>query len=131
MRIKKVVFTWKSIDKNPVYLGNMNRLDVIFEENNDFPIIYIDAGNVKIEDRSLEIDCKEVLNKVGEIDFEVPYDIRYPNNYSGDIWELIVNDKKYEGILEDPHYVVRIKKIIRFNAIQVYANKKLAGYIKN
>jgi len=131
MKIKKVVFTWKNIEKDSICLGNINRLDIVFEVGNDYPIIYIDAGNVKIEDRSLELDCKEVLSKIGEIDFGVPYDVRFPNNYSGDIWELIVNDKKYEGILEDPHYVVRIKRIIRFNAIQVYANKKLAGYIKS
>lgn len=131
MKVKKVVFTWENIDKGNVFLGNMQRLDIVFGEDEMYPIIYIDAGNIKIEDRSLELDAKEVLKKIGEIDFEMPCDLRYPNNYSGDIWKLQVNDKEYEGMLEDPHYIVRIKKIIRFNAIQVYANKKLAGYIKN
>jgi len=67
MKIKKVVFTWKNIEKDSICLGNINRLDIVFEVGNDYPIIYIDAGNVKIEDRSLELDCKEVLSKIGEL----------------------------------------------------------------
>lgn len=131
MKIKKVVFTWKRMGKDPIHCGNMNRLDIVFEENLERPIIVIDTDGIKIEDKTFDIDNKEVLKKIGEIDFDLPYDIKYPNNYSGNIWELCINDKKYEGMLEDPHYVVKIKKIIRFTAIQVYANKKLAGYIKS
>ena len=114
-----------------VYEGFNGRKLVCYEENLENPIIVIDTGGVKIEDRTLTINNKEILNKIREIDFDKSYDINCPNSYSGDFWELIVDDKKYQGVLEDPHYVVKLKKIIRFNAIQVYASKKLAGYIKS
>ena len=66
MKIKKVVFTWKSAFKSPDKLGNMQRLDIIFEENLENPIIVIDTGGVKIEDRTLTINNKEILNKIIE-----------------------------------------------------------------
>lgn len=130
MRIKKVVFTWKKVQKDPVCFGNMERLDIVFEEGNKNPMIFIDAGNIKIEDRSLEVDCEDVLKRIGKIDFEDKHDISNEENFSGDIWELWINDKKYEGILSEPRYVIELKKIIRFNAIEVYANKKLSKYVQ-
>ena len=131
MKIRKAVFIWKRIEKDPIDFQNMNRMEIVFEEGLDKPIILIDAGGVKIEDRTFEIDNREVLKKIGEVDFDLMYDSKYQSDYSGNIWELVINEKKYEGIFEDPHYVIKIKRIIRFNAIQVYANKKLAGYLKS
>ena len=130
MRIKKAVFAWKNCDNSPFDFGNMKGFDLIFEEQRVNPVLVIDAGNVKIQDESLGIDNKEVLRKLGEIDFDEMHDPNCPGTYSGDIWELSINDKIYKGMLEDPHYVIKMKKIIRFNAVQVYANKKLAGYMK-
>ncbi len=130
MKVRKAIFMWKRIEKDPYFFGKLNRLEVIFQEGEENPTILIDAGKVKIEDNSLKIESKEVLKKIGEIDFEKEYDPKCFNEYSGDSWELQINDKKYEGVLEDPHYVVKVKKIIRYSAIKLYAEKHLAGYLK-
>ena len=131
IKVRKAIFTWKRIEKDPIDFQNMIRLDVAFELGNDKPVIFIDAGSVKIEDRSLTIDVKEILKKLGDIDFDALYDVNVPSEYSGDAWELMINDKLYKGVLADPHYVRKVKKVIRFNAIQVYAEKKLASYVKS
>ena len=70
------------------------------------------------------------MKKIGEIDFEKTSGLGYKEEFSGDVWELIVNDKEYKGALVQPHYVSKIRKIIRYNAIEVYAKKKIAGYLK-
>ena len=129
--MKKVVFTWKSVDQSNNSIVTMRKLDVIFEKGVERPVIVINAGDVEIIDRTLPIDVKMVMEKLKEIDFDKKDDIHCPAFYSGDVWELMVDDKIYSGVLEDPHYVTKVKKIIRFNAIQVYANKKVAGYIKS
>ena len=126
IKIKKVVFSWIKKEKDLIDFQNMKRLDVTFEEGKDYPVIFIDAGDVKIQDSSLKIDSKEILEKIGKIDFEAID----TSEFSGDEWELFINDKLYKGVLSEPGYVLKVKKIIRFNAILVYANKKLAGYVK-
>ena len=130
MSVNRVVFTWERIEEDPIDYGNMNKLDIIFEKGKDKPVILIDAGNIKIEDNTFEIDSKDVLKKIREIDFNMFYNLKFRSEYSGHEWKLMVDDKIYELILEDPHYIVLIKRIIRFNAVQDYANKKLAKYIK-
>ena len=101
---------------------------MILEKDKEKSILIIESGDVKIEDKSLPINCKEVLSKIGKIDFDKMYDRDNPSEYVRNKWRLIVDDKVYEGVLEDPHYVVLIKKIIRFNAIETYASKKISGY---
>ena len=128
--IKKVVFTYKSLYEKTFNFGNLDKMDVIFEIDSESPVILITSGKVKIEDRSLDIDCNEVLKKISKIDFDKPYDINVPSSFCKNGWELIIDDKKYEGKLEDPYYVSLVKKIIRYTAIEVYAQKKLAGYFK-
>ena len=130
MRIRNVTFVWKKKEKDFIDYNNINRIEVHFKEGELKPLLVIDAGSIKIEDSSLPIDSKEVLKKIGEIDFEKRGGTGFNDEFSGDIWELVVNDKFYEGVLSQPHYVSKIRKIIRYNAIEVYANKKIAGYLK-
>ena len=130
MSAYKVVFTYKNIFKSGMNLGVLDRMDIIIEKGSEKPVLMIESGDVKIEDRSFPIDCKDVLKKIGEIDFDKPFDPSIPSCYDRSEWELIVDEKKYEGMLEDPYYVSIIKKIIRYNAIEVYVSKKLARYFK-
>lgn len=130
MKVKKAVFVWKKVQKDPICLENMERMDIVFEEGNEKPIIFIDAGSVKIEDSSLDIDCQDVLKKLGKINFEEKCGIGDLREFTGEGWELWINDKKYEGLLNEPRYVIEFKRIIRFNAIEIYANKKLSKYLQ-
>lgn len=129
MYINNVTFTWKKEEDDQIDFCNIKKIDVTFDRENEKPLLVIDAGKIKIEDRSLEIESKDVLKKIGLIDFESvsKYD---GDEYCGDVWELIVNDKKYQGFMGNPKFVNEIRKIIRLNAIQVYANKKLGNYLK-
>ena len=126
----RVVFTYKNIFKSGMNLGILDRMDIIIEKGSEKAVLLMESGDVKIEDRSFPVDCNDVLKKVGEIDFDKPFDPAVPSCFNKCKWELVVDDKKYEGALEDPYYICIVKKIIRYNAIEVYASKKLAGYFK-
>ena len=130
MKIRNITFVWKKKEIDIIDYNNINKIEVSFKEGEAKPILLIDAGSIKIEDHSLPIDVNEVLKKIGEIDFERTSGLGYNEEFSGDVWQLVVNDKEYEGVLVQPHYVSKIRKIIRYNAIEVYAKKKIAGYIK-
>ena len=130
MSAYRVVFTYKNIFKSGMNFGVLDRMDIIIERGNKKPTLVIESGDIKIEDRSFPIDCNDVLKKIGEIDFDKSFDLAVPSCFNKCGWELIVDGKKYEGALEDPYYVCIIKKIIRYNAIEVYVNKKLAAYFK-
>jgi len=130
MRVRKVVFSWDKIYKDKFIFGNIDKLDIVFEEGIENPVIFIDAVIVKIEDRMMKIDNKEILKKIGEIDFETNNKYQRGDNFSGGKWKLIVNDKIYEGVFEEPSYVKQLKAVIRYTAIWEYASKKLANYLK-
>lgn len=129
MKIRKMILSWYSKEKPPIFTGDMLSMDICFIEDEDKPVLYIDAGNVKIEDRTFPVDVKEILKKIGKIDFEQEHNKYNEETYSGDIWKLQINEKTYEGFLSDPSFVKEIKKIIRYTAIKLYAEKKLAKYI--
>lgn len=126
IKVNRVVFSWLKKQKDLFDVQNINRIDIIFEEGQDV-VICIDAGKIKIEDRSLKIDTNYVLKRISEIDFGKSIS----TEYSGDSWQLYINDTLYEGFLGDPEYVRKVKKIIRFNEFQLYAIKKVAGYLKS
>lgn len=130
MRIRKAVFTWKRNMVDPIDYNNVNRIDVVFQEGLERPVLYIDAGSVKIEDGNLPIDVKEVLTKMGQVDFEQKYIFGVDDEFTGDAWELIINDKLYKGVLSEPKYVTKVRRIIRFNAIELYVQKKMSAYVK-
>lgn len=129
MYITKMAFTWKISEIPPENFYNIRRIDVIFDRENKNPLLIIDAGKIKIEDRTLEIGSEEVLKKVGTLDFEETNKYTH-DEYCGDAWELKIDDRNYAGVISNPKFVNEIRKIIRLNAIQVYANKKLANYLK-
>ena len=128
MGVRKVVFSFEDIFKPNANIGNIDKINLIIQKDSEKPILIVESGDVKVADKSLPINCKEILDKIGKIDFEKKYDVNNPSEYVKSKWELIIDDKKYEGMLEDPYYIVLIKKIIRFNAIEIYANKKISGY---
>lgn len=130
MKIRKAVFTWKRNMKDPIDYNNVNRIDVVFDEGAERPVLYIDAGSIKIEDGNLPIDTKEVLINIGKIDFDEKYIFGVNDEFTGDAWELIINDKLYSGVLSEPKYVTKVRRIIRFNAIELYVQKKISAYVK-
>ena len=113
MKIRNVTFIWKKKEKDIIDYNNIDKIEVCFTDEKSKPTLFIDAGSIKIEDCSLPIDAKEVLKKIGEIDFERTSGLGYNEEFSGDVWQLIVNDKEYEGILVQPHFVSKVRKIIR------------------
>ena len=128
MKIREVKFIWKSgIEDDLADYSNMKRLEIMFNESQSQLII--ETRKIKIEDRSIEFDSKEILKKIGEIDFKTSKYQNYSSMYSGEIWELYINNQKYEGVLDQPEYVSKVKKIIKYNIIWTYANRKLAKYI--
>lgn len=129
MYITNMSFTWKKEEDDPIDFCNMRRLDILFDRDNKNPLLIIDAGKIKIEDRSLQIENADVLKKASMINFE-SINKYEDDEYCGDVWELVVNGKKYQGVMKNPKFVNEIRKIIRLNAIQVYANKKLGNYLR-
>lgn len=129
MYINNMSFSWKKEEDDPIDFCNIRRIDILFDRDNENPLLIIDAGKIRIEDRSLPIENLDILKKVSMIDFE-RINKYEDDEYCGDVWELVVNNEKYQGIMKNPKFVNEIRKIIRLNAIQVYANKKLGNYLK-
>lgn len=129
MYINKLTFKWKKSKRDTIDVGNIYSIDVILDRENENPLIIIDAGKIKIEDRSLSINSEEILKSIGKLDLE-PVSKYEPKEYCGDAWELTIDDIKYEGTLDNPKFVNEIRKIIKLNAIQNYANKKIGNYFK-
>lgn len=129
MYIDKLSFKWENPIKDTIDVGNICSVEITFDRANENPLLTIDAGKIKVEDRSLEINSEEILKNASKVDFEniKKYE---SNEYCGDYWQLVVNDKKYGGILDNPRYVNEIRRIIRLNAILLYANKKIGNYYK-
>ena len=130
MKINKVELVWEKIEKDSFNFGNINKVNIVFCHGEKFPVVFIDAGCLKIEDRTLKIDSEEVLKKTGEIDFENKNKYESRAQYVGNYWKFIVNDEIYEGFLGQPEYVRKFKKIIKFDLIWEYCNKKVANYLK-
>ena len=124
MAIKKVVFTCKNMLRNDFNFGVLDRLDIIFERSRAKPIVLIESGEVKIEDRGFEIDSKEVLDNIGKIDFGKLYDKNIPSCFTRNSWELVIDDKKYEGAL---YY---LKRTIELNDEDIYAHFYIGNILK-
>ena len=130
MKINKVKFVWEKIDKEISRFGGINKIEITFSRDCENPIVYIDAGIVIVEDKSLQIDNVEILQKIGKINFEEKRGYREVGEFFQNSWKLIVDDKTYEGVFEEASFVSELKKIIRFDIILDYANKKIARYLK-
>ena len=130
MKINKVVFMCEELEKSPDFYNNISKMEISINRGDDRPTIFVDAGLVKFEDRSYTMDVENVLEQIGKIDFELKNDIKCPGDYCGNKWKLIVNDKEYEDAMEEPHYVIKFKRIIRYTAIDVYMRKRIGRYLK-
>ena len=130
MRIRKVEFVWEKSQVGIIRYADINNLRIVFSEAEVNPVVYIDAGIIKIEDRSFAIDSNYVLKRIGELDCEKVNNPNLPKEFSQNHWKLIVNDSVYEGFFQIPHYVSKIKKIIRYEIIWEEVNKKIARYVK-
>lgn len=130
MKINRVVFVWENRDKDIFGFGNINKIDVVFDRNECNPVIFVDAGSVKIEDRSIKINNAEILQKIGLLNLEKEKEDNFSREFMNTFWKLIVNDVTYEGVLSVPKYVSKIKKIIKFDVIFDQMSKKIANYLK-
>ena len=130
MKINKVVFAWENKEKDIFGFGNINKLDVVFDCNEKFPVVFVDAGVVRVEDRSIKINSADILQKIGLLDLDKEKDGNFANEFTNSFWKLIINDVVYEGVLSIPRYVGKVKKIIKFDVIFDQINKKIANYLK-
>jgi len=131
MDVNNVVFVWKSFDENDLGFTNVKKVEIAFDDKMENPIVGIDAGMIKIEDRTFDIDSKDVLKKIKKLINDEEVDKYEIKEYTPNSWELYVDDNKYEGIFEYPSFVAKVKKIIKLDIILMMVNKKIANYTKN
>lgn len=130
MMINKVVFIWENKQKDKFDFGNINKIEIILDCNTDFPVVLVDAGIVKVEDRSIKINNLDVLKKIALLDFEKERKFEFKYEFSNSFWRLIIDDEIYEGVFRIPLYISEIKKIIRYDLIFDQISKKIANYLK-
>ena len=131
MKIDKVIIVWENLEKEINDYGMLKVLRVEFNNKEENPIVYIDAGVLKIEDRSLKLDSKDILNKFAKLDFDYFNKVdKYTEGFSKNSWKLIINEKEYSGVFSEPGFLKESKKVVRFDSFLDYANKKIAKYFK-
>jgi len=130
MKINKVIFSCEEMNESIFDKQKLKKMEIVFESDKENPVLYFECDDISIEDRSLPISNSEILKGIEKINFELANDFSLKSEYSGKRWNLIVNDKEYRGILEDPCYIIELKKILKFNAIELYAIKKITNYFR-
>ena len=130
VKLNKVAFSCELINGYTFDKQELKKMVVVFERDKENPVLLIESENVTIEDRWLPINSNDVIKGVSKIDFNLKNDFSLESEYSGKKWKLILNDKEYDGVLEDPYYIVELKRVIKYSAIELYAIKKLANYFK-
>ena len=130
MKINKVVFVLENNQKDVFNFGIINKVEIVIDCNNESPCVFVDAGNVKVEDRGIQINNLDVLSKISLLDLKEETQKELKGEFLNSFWRLIINDEVCEGIFSIPSYVSKIKKIIRYDLIFEQINKKIANYLK-
>ena len=130
MKIKNISFSYESRQNNDLKIKNINKMEIIFKEGMEKPIVCVDTDEVKFEDQSFELNVDIILNKVGKLEYDKTEKINYPREFCQFFWKLVINDDVYEGDFEIPFFVSEIKKIIKCDVIFDSVKKKIANYLK-
>lgn len=135
--MKKIEYTGYStvINGNAVYKVTVC-LENYFNKIGIIKLV-INAGRIKIVDDSYEflnqekstLDILEAFEKLEKIKF--PTQTKFiEKGCDGYGWKLTVDDTKYEGYLTFPKFLDKVLKIIKYDEICEYAERKAAAYIK-
>lgn len=124
------VMNGNAVYKITVYLENyFNKIGIIK--------LFINAGRIKIADDMYEVLNKEkntldILKAFEELEkMKFPTQIKFiRKGCDGYGWNLTVDDTKYEGYLTSPRFLEKVLKIIKFDKISEYADRKVNAYIK-
>jgi hypothetical protein len=128
--MKKLRYTY--LNYGLIYFGReIEKLTIELKhtKNSESIKITIDAGNVKIEDKSYEvINIASIFERIEKI--ELPEQTHYDyGGCDGFAWKLDIDGKKYDGYIFKPDFLKEILAIINFNDIYSYAETKFKKYI--